>query len=43
MYWDDPFFQSLESAGKVTKVEHEPFTQEDYEKLDSILKGGIQS
>ncbi|NBT42443.1 MAG: hypothetical protein EBT20_18605 [Alphaproteobacteria bacterium] len=41
MYWDViGFYQSLEyPEGKpLTKVEHEPFTPEDYDKLDSILK-----
>ena len=41
MYWDAiGFYKSLEyPEGKpLTKVEHEPFTPADYEKLDSILK-----
>ena len=41
MYWDAiGFYHSLEyPEGKpLTKVEHEPFTPADYEKLDSILK-----
>ena len=41
MHWDAiGLYQSLEyPEGKpLTKVEHEPFTPADYEKLDSILK-----
>ncbi len=41
MYWDAMgFYKSLEyPEGKpLTKVEHEPFVEADYEKLDSILK-----
>ena len=41
MYWDAiGFYQSLQyPEGKpLTKVEHEPFTPADYQKLDSILK-----
>ena len=41
MYWDAlGFYQSLQCPeGKpLTKLEHEPFTAADYEKLDTILK-----
>lgn len=41
MYWDAMgFYQRLEypEDQPLTKVEHDPFTPADYEKLDSILK-----
>ena len=41
MYWDAVgFYQRLEcpQGQPLTKLEHDPFTAADYEKLDSILK-----
>ena len=41
MYWDAiGFYQRLEYPERrpLTKLEHDPFTPADYEKLDSILK-----
>lgn len=41
MYWDDAGnYSRLEYPEKkpLTKVEHDPFTEEDYQRLDQILK-----